>query len=246
VLHAKVRPVHDQNKKKQLSEPYCGNCGYVLTGATDSAKCPECGRALVEVLMRPAFRSGGRRYRSQARLLGMPVIDVAMGPHGTEKIGRARGFIAIGDTATGVIAFGGRATGVFAFGGMAMGGCTFGGLSAGLFNAWGGLALGGLACGGCAAGGLSQGGMAIGYGAQGGLAIGIYARGGQVIANSDAAANAGQFFADTSWFFASGGPASFIIGPLIPMAVVLIAMLLTAGFALLYWTRHPGAEDQGL
>jgi predicted Zn-ribbon and HTH transcriptional regulator len=34
------------------NEPYCGNCGYVLTGATETSKCPECGRPLVEVLTR--------------------------------------------------------------------------------------------------------------------------------------------------------------------------------------------------
>ena len=25
-------------------EPICGNCGYVLSGLTESSKCPECGR----------------------------------------------------------------------------------------------------------------------------------------------------------------------------------------------------------
>ena len=27
-------------------EPYCGNCGYLLKGAVESSKCPECGRPL--------------------------------------------------------------------------------------------------------------------------------------------------------------------------------------------------------
>src|SRR3954463_16469805 len=80
--------------------PYCRNCGYTLTGLTESSKCPECGRPLVEVLTRaPRILESGKRYRSTARLWGMPVIDIALGPKNGEFRGKARGVIAIGDDA---------------------------------------------------------------------------------------------------------------------------------------------------
>ena len=119
--------------KREPGEPYCGECGYTLTGATDSSKCPECGRPLVDVLMRPMLDSGtGKRFRSKARIFGMPVIDIALGPRGSESMGRAKGFIAIGNIATGVLAIGGQARGVVEVGGLAMGGVSMGGMSLGL------------------------------------------------------------------------------------------------------------------
>jgi predicted RNA-binding Zn-ribbon protein involved in translation (DUF1610 family) len=55
------------------NEPYCGNCGYRLTVATESSKCPECGRPLVEVLTRNSQAPMmGKRYRSKATLFGWP------------------------------------------------------------------------------------------------------------------------------------------------------------------------------
>lgn len=167
-----------------LGRPSCFACGHDLSGATESARCPECGRPLVEVLVRGGGALGRRgqlvrRHESSARLFGMPLVSIALGIDASGKMGHARGYIAIGDVATGVIAIGGFARGLVAFGGLAIGGATFGGLSLGTFAAFGGLAIAwlGSACGGAAAGLLAHGGLAIGGVAQGGLAVGWLARG---------------------------------------------------------------------
>src|SRR6476620_6685576 len=112
------------------NEPYCGNCGYRLTGATESSKCPECGRPLVEVLTRNSQAPVmGKRYRSKATLFGWPVIDIALGPANGVRIGKARGIIAIGDMAIGGIALGGMSCGIVALGGMSIGLFALGGLA---------------------------------------------------------------------------------------------------------------------
>src|SRR4051794_34654649 len=126
--------------------PYCANCGYALVGLTESSKCPECGRPLVEVLRRRgegALPSYGKRYRSKATLFGVPVIDVALGPKGAERRGHARGIVAIGDVATGGLAVGGMATGVVAIGGGAVGAVAVGGPGGGVGSATGGRGAGG-------------------------------------------------------------------------------------------------------
>ena len=170
-----------------LPRPVCAACGHDLSGAVNSAKCPECGRPLVEVLIRPAMMSTllagrrmlSRRYESKTRVLGMPLVSIATGVGEDGKPADAKGFFAMGDIATGVFAFGGLARGVVAFGGASIGGVTFGGLSLGTFAAFGGLAVAwlGSAVGGFAAGLLAAGGGAIGIVAQGGLAVGWLARG---------------------------------------------------------------------
>jgi predicted RNA-binding Zn-ribbon protein involved in translation (DUF1610 family) len=144
------------------NEPYCGNCGYVLRGATESSKCPECGKPLVDVLMRPGFdRKRSIRYRSAATFLGVPVIAIAAGKYGPERVGRATGIIAIGDIATGVIAVGLFARGILTFGVFSLGIVSFGSLSVGLC-ALGAVSVGALAMGGIAVGGVALGGLAIG------------------------------------------------------------------------------------
>lgn len=158
--------------------PYCRACGYDFTGLTESSKCPECGRPLVEVLMRrgTAVANFGKRYRSKATMFGLPVIDVALGPRDGELRGKARGIIAIGDVATGGLAVGGMAFGVVAIGGMALGFFAAGGMAVGLIVATGGMAVGGMAAGGGAAGVLASGGGAAGVYAQGGAAFGAFTR----------------------------------------------------------------------
>jgi hypothetical protein len=159
-------------------EPYCGNCGYQLTGLTESSKCPECGKPLVEVLQRGAMLFRGRRYKSEIEIFGLPLVHIAFGPNESERMGKARGIIALGDQAVGFLAIGGLARGFIAIGGFAMGLIALGGFAFGLLGALGGFAIGGLACGGGAVGGIAVGGGAIGFIAQGGGAVGYYARGG--------------------------------------------------------------------
>lgn len=169
---------------RQPGDPYCANCGYSLVNLTDTSKCPECGKPLVEVLARWGGSSRrARRYRSEAELFGVPLVSVAFGarPEFGEIHGRAVGIIAIGDVARGGIAIGGNAMGIVAAGGMAIGVASMGGLSVGLATALGGMTIGGFPVGGFGLGGVATGGGAIGVVAQGGMAIGYYARGGGVI-----------------------------------------------------------------
>jgi hypothetical protein len=123
-------------------------------------------------------RRVGIRKRASWELLGLPFYDIAAGPDWQkgERMGHARGFIAIGDIATGVIAIGGLARGAIALGGLALGVVSLGGLSVGLGAALGGLAISaGIAFGGGALGGVAVGGGAVGYYACGGAAAGAHA-----------------------------------------------------------------------
>lgn len=141
-------------------DPYCRNCGYNLTGCVDSSKCPECGRPLVEILVRDSFPGQrGQRFTSKQMIGGLPLIAIATGPQGREKIGRPVGIIAIGDVPRGIIAIGGFPLGVIAIGGFARGIIACGGFTCGV-----------LAVGGCSIGLFALGGVAIGGYALGGLA----------------------------------------------------------------------------
>ncbi|MEL6329841.1 MAG: hypothetical protein AAFR38_09280 [Planctomycetota bacterium] len=150
-------------------QPFCVHCGYILAGATESSKCPECGKPIVEVLRWPEGSAGSpvRRKTSKTMIFGMPLWQIANGPGADGKPGRARAFIAMGDDAMGVVAFGGVARGVIALGGFSFGVFSFGGLTGGLLLANGGIAAsGGFALGGVAVGGaVGLGGVGWGYGA---------------------------------------------------------------------------------
>jgi hypothetical protein len=214
-------------EKLDPNEPYCGACGYRLSGCVDSAKCPECGRPIVEVLTRGG--QWGRRFRSRTTLFGWPIVDIAMGPGPGERIGKARGIIAIGDSAVGMLAIGGFARGIVACGGMSIGLFTMGGLTIGLLTAFGGLALGGLVSGGAAFGGLVSGGLAFGFFASGGLPVGYYAAGGAPVAfhaigpgvNSPEAI---EMWSHLNWYFGQGG--AWIVFQ--PMIIVVVAFLAAA------------------
>lgn len=224
-------------------DPYCTNCGYALTGATDSSKCPECGKPLVDVMARHQvkIKYAGKRYRSATRLFGLPLIDIALGPVEDEAKGKARGFIAIGDFATGWLAIGGYTRGFVSIGGVAMGIVSVGGVSLGLLSSLGGCAVGGLAAGGLVLGGLANGGMAAGFAAQGGGALGYFARGGvsigrHTINGGVPSPEAIDMFNTLNWFFGGGWPSLLTI--FYPyLLVFLFSLAVAAGVALLGWLK---------
>ena len=257
-----------------LPKPFCAACGHDLSGAVTSASCPECGRPLVEVLVRE-HRLGGsygkptRRYTSKRRVLGLPLLSIALGPDSAGKMGHAKGYVAVGDTATGVFAFGGLARGVVAFGGVSLGGVTFGGLSIGTCAAFGGgaVALLGSAVGGFAAGIVAAGGGAIGIIAQGGFAMGWLARGGAAngvhawssagsSTGSSAGSSAGRgssvpdaatqaLFDQYAWLIGPSGAAPQIQYNLVWTGVIAVAVIVLALTPLLLARakRDPVAEE---
>ena len=257
-----------------LPKPFCAACGHDLSGAVTSASCPECGRPLVEVLVRE-HRLGGsygkptRRYTSKRRVLGLPLLSIALGPDSAGKMGHAKGYFAVGDIATGVFAFGGLARGVVAFGGVSLGGVTFGGLSIGTCAAFGGgaVALLGSAVGGFAAGIVAAGGGAIGIIAQGGFAMGWLARGGAAngvhawssagsSTGSSAGSSAGRgssvpdaatqaLFDQYAWLIGPSGAAPQIQYNLVWTGVIAVAVIVLALTPLLLARakRDPVAEE---
>ena len=226
--------------KRSPNQPYCSNCGYVLTGLTESSKCPECGKPLVEVLTRsndmPNF---GKRYRSKATLFGLPVIDIAIGPKNGEMRGKAKGIIAIGDIATGGIAIGGLSFGIVAVGGMSVGVCAMGGLGIGLLAGVGGAAVGALAAGGGAVGVLANGGGAVGLVAQGGGAMGAFTRDFRGARPLDGGA---EVFERFSWFFGSWPPGPGTTWqPMLAVACVIVVVAALIGLAA--WIKLATTED---
>lgn len=227
-------------------DPYCRNCKYSLTGLTESSKCPECGMPLVEVLERGSPSFMGKRYRSELRLFGLPLIDIATGPHGDEPRGTARGIIAIGDVATGwfamgglargVIACGGFAFGLVAFGGIAVGLLSFAGVALGVLGAYGGAALGGVAGGGVAIGGIVPGGAAaVGYYVAGGAAVGKH-----VISSTRRDVEATEFFQNNRWLIGGYG---FKLPLLMAISTFLLAVLLFLVGLLAYLLRRPAVPS---
>jgi RNA polymerase sigma factor (sigma-70 family) len=126
-------------------------------------------------------------YRSNACLLGWPLIHIRFGDAWSGRQGPVKAWIAVGDLAIGgVLAVGGVTIAPVCMGGLAIGGVVFGGFAAGVLTyagfglgAWamGGFVLGRLAMGACAVGWTAAvGGIAIAHEfAQGGVAVALHA-----------------------------------------------------------------------
>jgi predicted RNA-binding Zn-ribbon protein involved in translation (DUF1610 family) len=245
----------------ELPKPYCAACGHDLTGATAANACPECGRPLVEVLTRAAPGANGRmgmrptrRYTSERRIFGMPLVAIAYGPDDTGRMGHAKGYFAFGDIATGVFAIGGFARGLVAVGGMSVGGVTFGGLSVGTFASFGGMSVAwlGSAVGGFAVGLMANGGGAIGAIAQGGLAVGWLARGAQAIgvhtwsargAPNDAAR---ALFDQFAWLIGPAGAQPAIHYGLAYTALIALVVTISAAVPVILARERPDHIDEEL
>ncbi len=148
--------------------PYC-----IRTIPSQDTQCRHCGQFLTGSPVRQSYQ--GYEYRSQAELLGLPLVHISFATN--PETGRVK-------VAKGIIAIGSVAIGLLALGGVALGGLTLGGVSLGL------IALGGVALGGATFGGLSLvlwiavGGLSVaGWLAVGGVAISLkYAIGGVAVA----------------------------------------------------------------
>lgn len=245
-----------ENSTGSWGRPRCGACGHDLTGAVTSSACPECGRPLVEILVRDGSpRSPSYRWQTKATVWGRPAIAVAFGPCGAERWGKARGWIAIGDDAVGVVAIGGIARGIVALGGVAIGVCTAGGLSLGLLLGIGGCGISplGFAFGGVAIGALAVGGMAIGLAATGGLAIGHFAAGPGALGTypmkdyrpSAASPEAIEFWAALEPIVGNHDRGSTLLIPLALVATAYAAVLVSLSFpALFSWWRSERDDDR--
>ncbi len=240
-----------------LPDPYCAECGQSLKGAIDSAVCPECGRPLVEVLIRGnANYAIGQRYESLTKIGSLPLIAMALGRDADGKPGHAKGFIALGDKATGVIAVGGIARGVIAIGGVSVGICTMGGVSIGTLSAVGGIACAplGFSLGGLSIGGIAQGGLAVGFIAQGGLALGWAARGGEAFGqyvwsmsstSQTSDATLALFRDHLDLFLGSGAAFSVRTGTMWLFAVTLQVLFLIVIYATLRYKKAPAQVEEG-
>lgn len=237
------------DSKEKPNTPYCGNCGYELTGLVDSSKCPECGRPMVDVLIRRRGWVPGTRYASRTQVFGLPLLATAYGPSedGSETRGHAVGVVALGDIATGVIAVGGVARGVVAVGGLAMGVVALGGLALGLLCGIGGLATGLIACGGQAVGAAAQGGGALGVLADGGGAVGWFARGGGVygthtVGPAGSSPGAAAVLAEWDWLIGPrpGGMLLMLWGALAGLLTAVCAgVVVASGWLLRIGTSQP-------
>lgn len=231
-------------------DPFCGNCGYIFTGLTESSRCPECGKPVVEVLQRPGTLIVGRRYKSQTRVFGVPLVQIAFGPDGEERYGRARAIIAIGDFATGVLAIGGFTCGVISMGGVSAGVVSVGGLAVGGF-AFAGLAVGLLAFAGLALGGVAAGGIALGYVVvSAGIGIGWFVRAGMAIGPHAVGSNvrspeAIEFFDRMGWLFGRT-PMSFPFVGWTAVAVISVAVVAFLVVLAGMWAGSRTPRDAGI
>ncbi len=175
-------------------------------------------------------------YRSRASFLGQPLVHIrwsAPDPSRVRQAG-ARGWIALGDSATGFVAVGGFARGFVAIGGVALGVVSCGGIS-----------LGAIGLGGLAAAGWSYGGIALGWLAQGGVALGWHAAAGALALARDFAVGALASAAETNnepaqaavsqsiWLTVTSQPWFAFVVP----AIVLGMLLVMAAVFRKFWKR---------
>ncbi len=156
---------------------------------------PEQGaKAGVQYEPVPAYMASTRwwyqtvyEYKSERKVLGLPLVHIHLG-HGNC---RARGILAIGNSAIGLVAVGFAsigvvsvgltAVGLLALGLVCAGGISFGGVVLGLIAAFGGVAVSaGLTVGGIATGTYAFGKVASGYFSVGTTAAGHFAVGPNV------------------------------------------------------------------
>jgi RNA polymerase sigma factor (sigma-70 family) len=198
----------------------------------------------------------GRRYTSKLSLLGLPLVDIQVSDPQRMmdvspkpmKVRSAKGWIAIGDTATGLIALGGRTLGVISIGGMASGVVAIGGMSIGLIS-FGGLAIGGFALGGLAIGYEAIGGGAVGWhSATGGGAVAWHAAAGGGALAHDFAVGGGAWATEVNTNLANQViDETCHLGLLknhwpITIAFVVFSFLATPLTRLLYTTTPPEQE----
>lgn len=115
-------------------------------------------------------RKFGYEYQSKTKVMGIPLVHINVG------IGRrkARGIIAIGNSAKGFLALGLLSIGIFSVGILGIGLFTIAAVSLGIL----------LAVGGISVGTVAIGGLALGIFAIGGAAVGIYSIGGIALAKN--------------------------------------------------------------
>lgn len=123
------------------------------------------------VLTNYVKRQQSYEYKSQATLLGLPLVHVHLS-RGNGRPAVAKGILAVGDVAFGAVAFGGLSAGLVSLGGLSVGLFALGGVALGVY-AFGGVAIGYCALGGVAcaselaAGGVASARVALGDAVQG-------------------------------------------------------------------------------
>lgn len=216
-------------------EPVCGACGHSLKGLYESTKCPECGGAIIDVLVRGG--KFGPRWTSAARVGSKPLVQIAFGRAPGEEKGTARAIIALGDDAKGLVAIGDRTVGVVSIGRRAFGIFSVGSYSFGAVTSFGFIAVAPIAAGFFSLALVAAGLICVGAISVGGAAAGIWAAGNVTLLQLDAVLGFGVTFERIApwveWFYgplAGGGTARVMFQPL--GTTIAIALVVGGAIAL--------------